>query len=344
MSGTDLERGTPPLDHLRALLAPLGLRPTAVERIDKGTVTRNFRVESDGGRLFVKFADGKREADLAYEGALLWHLGAHRFPTPQPLRTSTGRPFLVDGRSYVSVFPWQSGEELEGPAITAAHAGRVGELVARLHLATESFRAIRRGIYTFEHVTARLDGVRARLAAAPELAPELATVVPVLDEEVAFLRGRLPSLTALPAGTIHGDVFPDNLLWQRDQPVALLDFEQACRGRYTYDLAVALLAFCWRDGALVEGLAWSMVSGYQRVRPLSDAERDALPVEARLCALRFTVTRITDVFLPSLPPTSKPPIPNKDYRDFFARLQLLRERGADAFGAVMGERPPLRAV
>ena len=331
------------LDHWGRVLAPLNLRPTAVKRVDKGTISVNYRVESDGGPLFVKVLRGKRAVDLDYEGALLWHLGGHRFPTPQPLRTSQGRPYLVDGPRLVCAFPWQVGEELDGERITAAHAGRVGELLGRLHLAAAGFRGQRLGIYTFDRIAARIEGFRARAADLADLA-ELAPVLPILDEEVAWLRGHQRSLGSLPAGTIHGDVFPDNLLWVGDRIVALLDFEQASRGRYTYDLAVALLAFCWRQGTLVDGLAWSLVSGYQRVRPLSPAERDALWTEGRLAALRFTVTRITDVLLPSLPPDNKPPMPGKDFRDFLARLMTLRARGSDAFGPVMGERPPLRAV
>lgn len=342
------------IEDLARILAPFDLRPLRFERVEQGTINSNFRVETNGGRVFVRVNEGKREGDVRYEGALLWHLCARRFPTPPPLRTAAGEAYVRAGDRLVTVFPWFSGHELRPDDMNAERAGRVGEVLARLHRAAADFPLARDGIYTLDRVAARVDGFRARAASAPELAEAL----PILDDEIAWLRNARPALAHLPTGTIHGDLFPDNLLWV-DQPSrkaagpdhpkgprvgAVLDFEQASIGRLGYDLAVTLLAWCWAGDRLDEALAWAMVSGYQRARTLSDAERDALWIEARTAALRFTVTRITDVFLPSLPPTSIEPRPGKDFRDYLARLVFLRERGREAMGLAVDDRPPLRAV
>src|SRR5579883_2374489 len=104
------------LDDLRRALAPFDLRPREVAPVEKGTVNSNFRAVTDGGTVFVRVNEGKREADVRYEGALLWHLGARRFPTPQPLRTVAGEPFVAlevaGARKLITVFPWTAGREL----------------------------------------------------------------------------------------------------------------------------------------------------------------------------------------------------------------------------------------
>lgn len=336
------------LDDLRRILAPFDLRPRAARRIAKGTVNVNFRVDTDGGAVFVRVNQGKREADLDYEGALLWHLGRRRFPTPPPLRLPSGKAWLRDGEHLITVFPWWPGAELPEGTLTVEQAGRVGECLGRLHRDAVDFPLRRAGIYTFEHIVERVEGFRGRAVEVPELAE----VLPALDEEIAFQRAFASVRSSLPQGTIHGDLFPDNTLWVGERATAvasaIIDFEQASRGRFAYDLAVTLLAWCWSSQAsaprLVEGLAWALVSGYQRARPLSPAERDALWTEARLAAFRFTVTRITDVFLPSLPPLSQPARPGKDFHDYLARLRFLRMAGPDALGPILDERPPLRAV
>jgi len=97
----------------------------------------------------------------------------------------------------------------------------------------------------------------------------------------------------------------------------LLDFEQASTGALVYDLAVCINAWCFVDDfdpALIEAL----VAGYQQVRPLDPGERALLPVEARAAAMRFTVTRITDVYLPGVD------LPGKDFRRYLRRLERLR--------------------
>src|SRR5438477_12581255 len=111
------------LDELRDALFPFGLRPRRFARVDKGTINSNFRVDTDGGTVFLRLNEGKREADVRYEGALLWHLGARRFPTPPPLRTSAGEPYVketIGGRVRLfTVFPWWPGVEVDAGATTA---------------------------------------------------------------------------------------------------------------------------------------------------------------------------------------------------------------------------------
>ena len=336
------------LDEMRRILAPLDLRPRRMARVDKGTINSNFRVDTDGGTVFVRVNEGKRESDVRYEGQLLWHLGARRFATPQPLRTATGESFVVDEGRLVTVFPWWPGREVEG-ADTVERASQMGEALARLHVAASDFPARRRGIYTFERIASRVEAFRAQAEAVPSLGEAL----PILDEELVHQKRERPRLAGLPEGTIHGDLFPDNVLWTppvRGKPEGpvVLDFEQASYGRFVYDLAVTLLAWCWdatkTPARLDEAKAWALVSGYQRVRALSDDERQALHLEARFAALRFTVTRITDILLPSLVPGAPPPRPGKDFRDYLARLVFLREHGEDAVAPAVDTRPPLRAV
>ena len=98
---------------------------------------------------------------------------------------------------------------------------------------------------------------------------------------------------------------------------AILDFEQASGGSLAYDLAVCINDWCWHDGPKPE-LAAALLAGYERERPLTDADRAALPIEVRAAAVRFTITRITDVYL------AKVDNPEKDFRAFLARSEAWR--------------------
>lgn len=309
------------LEDLARILSPFDLRPHRARGIDQGTVNSNFRVDTDGGELFVRVNEGKSEADVRYEGALLWHLGVRRYPTPQPLRRSDGRPFTPHGSKWVTAFPWVVGAVLEDDKITPEHCAQIGAALGALHRAAADFGERRDGVYTFENIARRIDGLRGE--------PRVAEILPLLDEEVAFLRGaRAPSL---PSGTIHGDLFPDNVLWRGGRVAAVLDFEQASVGRYAYDLAVALLAWCWTGLDFDPDRARALQSGYERVRPLERTEVEGLYAETRLASLRFAVTRITDVFLPGLDRHRT----GKDYRAYVARLTRLRALGADGLAGLL---------
>ncbi|MDQ3036243.1 MAG: phosphotransferase, partial [Myxococcota bacterium] len=161
-----------------------------------------------------------------------------------------------------------------------------------------------------------LDRIAARLRDArtdrDDLRRAIARLDAVLTEVAAAATGELPR------GVIHGDLFRDNVRWEGDEIVCALDWESASDGVLAYDLAVALLAWCFGDTMRWE-LARALASGYAAERPLGAAERAALHTVLRGACARFASTRITDFEL-------RPAIGervHKDYRRFLARLDAI---------------------
>ena len=96
---------------------------------------------------------------------------------------------------------------------------------------------------------------------------------------------------------------------------------------------MCLCAWCFADGFEPARLR-AMAEGYQAVRPLAPAERELLYTEARAAAMRFTVTRITDVHLDA---EATPVVRQaKDFRRYHARLRALRQLGPEGFGELLG--------
>jgi len=100
----------------------------------------------------------------------------------------------------------------------------------------------------------------------------------------------------LPMGTIHADLFPDNVLLLDGQVTGLIDFYFACTDARAYDVAVTHGAWCFSgDGRqFFPERAAQLMAGYGSVIALTDAEHAALPRLAAGAALRFTLTRAYD--------------------------------------------------
>jgi homoserine kinase type II len=100
----------------------------------------------------------------------------------------------------------------------------------------------------------------------------------------------------LPRSVIHADLFPDNVLMLGDRVTGLIDFYFACTDITAYDVAVTHAAWCFdASGARFDpALSRALLEGYEAVRPLSAAERSALPLLARGATLRFLATRAYD--------------------------------------------------
>jgi homoserine kinase type II len=290
----------------------------ASSTIAAGTINSNFVVTTETGRYFLRINEGKAEVDVAWESRLVGALAEAGVITPPPIVARDGRPYapLVGAGSnkWVSVFPWRAGEHLAAEAITPAIASTFGSALAQLHRAgMELPAAWRRGsIYDHDHLVARFE----RFERVHD--PILADAKRIISEELAIAADAAHVRRRATHGIIHGDLFRDNVLWQDNRITAILDFEQASGGSLAYDLAVCINDWCWSSGQPRVELARALIEGYERGRPLTAGDRAALPYEIRAAATRFTITRITDVYL------ARVPNPEKDFRAFLARVEAWR--------------------
>jgi homoserine kinase type II len=304
--------------------AELGLDITACEGIPAGSVNSNHALRTARGeRFFLRVYEEQTQSTARDEAALLAHLAERGVPTPRPLTFRSGESIGALGDKPVAVFPWVEGQSLCQARVSADVTWRVGQALARTHLAGLDYAKAPRSRFDAPALAARLDGIPAR---APALAPLVET-----------LRAELTRLTPLrsPAeaySLVHADLFRDNVLFQHGELAALLDFESACAESRPFDLAVTLLSWCFGD-SLDRDLARALVSGYVAVRPLPAEEVRYVAADTAFAALRFTITRITDF---ELRPRGAGVF--KDYRRFLARLERVTELG-DGLAAFLGLAP-----
>jgi homoserine kinase type II len=300
------------------ILGAFGMAPDAYvshHPIAAGTINTNLRVETTQGVRFLRVNEGKSLEDVAREAAIVGHVSAAGVATPVPYRSTAGAPYAHWRGQIVSLFPWFPGRTLARGEVTPEHARQVGRALGRLHLVGASFPDRRGSRYEPAEINRRLEEIAAGAASDPVLADAVARLRP----ELAELGGkRVPDL---PTGLIHGDLFIDNVLFDGGAMVALLDFEQASWGRLAYDLAVTMLAFGFGREDFLPAVVQALFDGYAGERPLTQAERIGFGDELRFVACRFTVTRITDVYLKRTAGAS----PGKDFRRYLHRLTRVHE-------------------
>jgi homoserine kinase type II len=310
------------LDEAREAARDFGVDVASVEPLAAGSVNSNFRLTSTGGaRFFARIYEEQREAGARAELQLLEALAAAEVPVARALRRKRGEGIALVGGKPFAIYPWVEGEILCLARVRPANTEQVGAALARLHRATGKLAELPDGRFRVEDLQGRLDRIERD---GPAFAADAARI----RERLNLHAGRRDP--NLPAGICHGDLFRDNVLWSGWHISALLDFESASRGTFGFDLAVCLLAWCY-GSRLEEGLAEAMLRGYDRVRPLEPAERESLPVEAAIAALRFATTRITDFSMRA--PAGLPP--ERDYRRFLARLEAIEGGVLDALIAAM---------
>jgi homoserine kinase type II len=274
-------------DELAGLLAEFGLgAPLAFKGIAEGVENSNFLLETEAGRFILTvFERRTREEDLPFFLDLMRWLAEHDYPCATPMADRGGETLKRVRGKPCTIVSFLSGLSVRRPS--AAHCREAGEGLAALHLAATGFprrRANDLGQSAWGPMFANLN------QAAEDLKPGLAQVI---GADLEMLAANWPR--ALPTGIIHADYFPDNVFFKAGAFAGTIDFYFACTDALAYDIAVALNAWCFEaDGSFNITSARALVAGYERLRPLSDAERAALPILAHGAAMRFFLTRLHD--------------------------------------------------
>lgn len=274
-------------EELAGLLAEFDLGAAiSFKGVAEGIENSNFLLETEQGRYFLTVYEKRvRREDLPFFLELTRWLAAHGFPCATPIADRDGRMLKEVRGKPCALVSYLSGLSVRRPS--AAHCREAGASLALLHEAQQGFAMGREndlGQAAWAPMFARLH------SAAEGLKPGLAAVI---QADLDRLAARWPK--GLPEGVIHADYFPDNVFFQAGKFVAAFDFYFACNDALAYDIAVALNAWCFEpDGSFNVTSARQLVAGYESRRPLSDAERAALPVLAHGAAMRFFLTRLAD--------------------------------------------------
>ncbi|AWW73948.1 homoserine kinase [Erythrobacter sp. KY5] len=297
--------------------------------IAEGVSNSNWLIETTGTsgtntRFILTMYERRIElSDLPFFLDLMDHLAAKGCPVPRTIHDREGASFrYLDGKA-IALIEYLPGVSVDHP--TAGQARSVGRALGQNHLAVKDFgqtRANDMGLAAWSEITARCGD-----AALAEIDPALPSILKV---QLEALEKAWPG--DLPGGVVHCDLFPDNVLMLGEHVSGLIDFYFSATDAFAYDLAVTHAAWSFSgDGSEYrQAVADALMEGYESVRPLSDQERECLPVLARGAAIRFVTSRAEDWI--STPADAL--VTRKDPMDFARRLEFYDKNGASLFEGV----------
>jgi homoserine kinase type II len=292
--------------------------------IPEGSVNSNYLIETTKGKFLLRVDEVKSESEVRREIDLLAFLRKHGFPCPHPMQDRMGRYYREYETKCVSLYKYSEGRVPVAIRLKPSQLETIGRTLGELHVIGKGYKKGIDNRFSFERIADLYLTVRNRL---PNY---FRKITRTLEDEIEYLTRYLEG--KLPKGIIHGDLFPDNLLFRGEKLTAVLDFEAACRGKFIFDIATAVNALCFVDGGYSLDRFRYLLHGYESVRTLSLAEWDAFPNELRYSSLRFTVTRLHDFFLKPSPGAVRA---DKDFREFFERLRVLRREKEGGMEALL---------
>lgn len=268
-------------DEARAFLAHYTLGELeSLEGIAQGIENTNYFLDATTGRYVLTLFEKIPREDLPFYVGLLHHLDERGLKVPAPHALDAGG-YLgeLNGKPACIVNRLPGAPRLH-PA--ASDCERAGEMLAAIHEEALDYDA---GLDNWRGREWR-ESFAVRLA--PVVSPDERRLI---ESENAYQA--LHDDTVLPRGVIHGDYFRDNVLWDEAGEPGVIDFYFACDDALLYDVAIAVNDWCLDSlGTPDPERTDAFLAGYDRLRPLTDLERELWPVMLRRAALRTWLGRL----------------------------------------------------
>lgn len=270
---------------MRGLVADYNLGElVSFQGISGGVENTNYFLTTTTGKYVLTLFEEFEFDEVPYFLDVVSHLQQKGFNVPAALRDSQGeRLRTVQARPAIIVdcFP---GDIMDTTSVESCRT--MGKILAQLHTAGMDFpeqRESHRGM-AWWHSTSK--------ALASELEPDqshlLLAQIAEFDQFIEQYGDQLPQ------GTVHGDLFFNNTLFEGEQLSAIIDFYNACYAWLMYDLAIVVNDWCsdLTTGELDMDKYHAMINAYIHERQPNAAEIMAWPHMLKIAALRFWLSRL----------------------------------------------------
>ncbi|WP_036180507.1 homoserine kinase [Marinomonas sp. MED121] len=271
-------------DDMLALLAEYDLGDlVSFKGISGGVENTNYFVNSTQGKYVLTIFEEFEAEEVPYFLDVVAHFKKAGFNVPAAIFDQQGERLKSVKNKPAIMVDCFNGDELVSTSANACQ--QMGKQLGLLHKVGQSFpdqRPSHRGVAWWQATSQSLN------AQLPEDEAEL------LAEQVASFDTFLEQANTLPMGTIHGDLFYNNTLFDGDSLSAIIDFYNACHSWLIYDLAIVVNDWCTdrASGNIDMDKYEALITAYRAERNLSEEEIQAWPHMLRVAAMRFWLSRL----------------------------------------------------
>jgi homoserine kinase type II len=255
------------------------------EGIQDGIDNTNYFVTTTEGEFVLTIFESLSVEDLPHFVNLLRYLGNNNLPCPSLQLDKQSRSLRTLNNKQAAVFNRVPGSAVLTPSIVHCHG--IGLYLGRMHRLTQSYDFPINSNHDLRWCKTVFNKIDKHLTTTDRA---------LINDELRFQTCNYT--VDLPRGVIHGDLFRDNALFVDEQLSGLLDFYSSGTGVLLLDIAITANDWCHDNGEINPGKLIALLSAYEIARPLEQSEKQNWPVQLRVAALRFWLSRLEHQFYP----------------------------------------------
>ena len=279
--------------------------------IKQGIENTNYLLKTNNKKYILTIFEKRvQKKDLPFFMKLMDKFNQQKINCPKPLKDKNDKYLTLIKNKAACIVTFLKGKDKKN--LNNKNCYDVGKNIGTLHKASNKIKLYRKNSMSINNLDSLLKSIKFKYKT---IAPNLESVLKINLEEI---KKKWPK--NIPKGIIHGDLFIDNIFFNKNKFAGFIDFYFSCNDYFMYEIAIGINALCFDNKKnkfiLNNQKVKSLIKGYQSVKKISLKEKNALNILCRGAALRYLLTRIYDYF--NTPKTAL--INIKDPKEYFQKL------------------------
>jgi len=257
-----------------------------IQGIKKGIENTNYLLITTTGKFILTLFEKRVQAkELPFFMNLMLSLNDRKILCPKPIKNKNKKTLFQIKNRQAAICSFVYGKEKNSHTLSECRS--IGKNIAKLHMVGKKIKLHRANNLSIKSWIALNQSIKTK---ANKKIPNIYSFINTL---LLDLKKKWPS--QLPTGIIHGDLFPDNIFFNKKKFAGFIDFYFSCSDFLIYDIAICINAMCFDKKIKFNKLkANALLKGYSSLRKISKKEFTALPQLLLGASIRFFLTRLHD--------------------------------------------------
>ena len=257
-----------------------------IQGIKKGIENTNYLLITTTGKFILTLFEKRVQAkELPFFMNLMLSLNDRKILCPKPIKNKNKKTLFQIKNKQAAICSFVYGKEKTSHTLSECRT--IGKNIAKLHMVGKKIKLHRANNLSIKSWIALNQSIKTK---ANKKIPNIYSFINTL---LLDLKKKWPS--QLPTGIIHGDLFPDNIFFNKTKFAGFIDFYFSCSDFLIYDIAICINAMCFDKKIKFNKLkANALLKGYSSQRKISKKEFTALPQLLLGASIRFFLTRLHD--------------------------------------------------
>ena len=256
--------------------------------IKKGIENTNYLLKSKNKKFILTIFEKRvSNKEIPFFMKLMDKLNNSKINCPKPLKNNNGKYLIKLKNKTACIVSFLKGKDKN--KLNLKNCFEVGKIIAQMHLVTKKINLSRKNSMGIKNLDPLLKSIKFR-------SNKFSNLEKFLVNNLKEIKKNWPK--KLPKGIIHGDLFIDNIFFNKNKLSGIIDFYFAANDYFMYEIAICINALCFdnkKSKFKINKLKIkSLIKGYESIKKISLKEKKSLNILCRGAAMRYFLTRLYD--------------------------------------------------